>query len=217
MSSLFFYAILILIFVAIGWLFLYQRQQAKKSQINVKREPMIDFNAPCSVVASEVVQQTSTITDKPPAYDPDIIVLQIQAFPGKPYMGYELLQTLLSVDFNFGDMNIFHRYEGKDGKGNVLFSIAAATPDGTFTIDDMGSFKCSGLVMFMRLDAKQKLMMRFDLMLDVARQLIEELGGEIYDDLYQPINAAVIRRLREKICSVETSNLYVADLLDNLD
>jgi cell division protein ZipA len=207
MSSLFFYAILVFVLVAIGWLFLYQRKQAKKLPIGIKREPIIAFNEPCSIA----------LADKQPAYNADIIVLQIQAFPGKPYMGYELLQTLLSVGLDFGDMNIFHRYEGKVGKGNALFSVAAATLDGSFAIDDMGSFKCAGLVMFMKLDAKQKLMMRFDLMLDVARQLIEELGGDIYDDLYQPINAAVIRRLREKICTVETSSLYVADLLDNLD
>ncbi|MEI8055514.1 MAG: cell division protein ZipA C-terminal FtsZ-binding domain-containing protein [bacterium] len=217
MSSLFFYVILLFVFAAISWLFLYQRKQAKKRPVNIKREPIVDFNAPCSIIASEAVQQTPAIADKQPAYNSDIVVLQIQSFPGKPYMGYELLQTLLSVGLDFGDMSIFHRHEGKGGKGNVLFSVAAATPDGSFAIDDMGSFKCAGLVMFMKLDAKQKLMMRFDLMLDVARQLTEELGGDIYDDLYQPISAAVIRRLREKICTVETSSLYVADLLDNLD
>ncbi len=212
MSSVFFYIILILIFAAIGGLFWYKDIRTKKRQTNTKREPVIDFNLPCSIVACD-----TSDTPKQPAYDPNIIVLQIQAFPGKPYMGYELLQTLSSVGLYFGNMNIFHYYEDKNGMGNVLFSIAAATPNGSFAIDDMGAFKCPGLVVYMKLDAKQKLMMRFDLMLDIARQLIEELGGEIFDDLYQPINAAVIRRLREKICTVETSNLYAADLLDNLD
>ena len=69
----------------------------------------------------------------------------------------------------------------------------------------------------MHLDPKRKLMASFDLMLDTARQLVEELGGEIYDDLQQPISVDVIKRLREKICTVETSNLYATDLLDGLD
>ncbi len=206
-----------LVLAAIGWLFLYQRKCIKKRATNIKREPIIDFNLPCSVVSDESAEQQDPAVANKPAYDPNIIVLQIQAFPDKPYMGYELLQTLLSVGLRFGEMNIFHRYESEEGGGSVWFSIAAATPEGSFTIDDMGAFQCVGLVMFMRLDSKQKLMARFDLMLDVARQLVEELGGEICDDLHQPINAAVIRRLREKICTVETSNLYVADLLDNLD
>jgi cell division protein ZipA len=214
MSSLLFYVIVALILIAVAWLFFYQHKQAKKIT-TPKREPVIDFSA-----------SSSSPTDfcdnaaKPAAYNPDIIVLQIQSFPGKPYMGYELLQTLLSMELHFGEMNIFHRYDknhDKNGKSNILFSVAAATAEGTFPIDDMGDFKCIGLVLYMDLKYKLKLMMRFDLMLDVARQLIEELGGEIYDDLCQPINAAVIRRMREKICAVETKNLYVADLLDNLD
>lgn len=151
-------------------------------------------------------------------YDPKLIVLQVNAFPGKPYMGYELHQALLAAGLRLGEKNIFHRYENEGrGEGKVLFSLAAATPDGSFAIEDMGAFKCNGLLVFMHLDAKQQLMTSFDLMLDTARQLAEELGGEIYDDLRHLINADVIKRIREKICTVETGNLYVSDLLDNLD
>ena len=131
-------------------------------------------------------------------------------------MGYELHQALLSAGLRFGDMNIFHRYDENDDE-KALFGLAAATPDGSFAVEDMGSFQCNGLLLFMRLNPKQKLMKSFDLMLDVARQLAEELGGEIYDDMHQVINVDVIKRMREKICGVETSNLYVSDLLDNLD
>jgi cell division protein ZipA len=216
MSSLFFYLIFILVIIAISWLFFYQRKHAKKRLANIKREPMIDFNS-ISPVVSISDKQSESAGRKKSAYDPSVIVLQIQAFPGKPYMGYELLQTLLSLEMRFGEMNIFHRHESEYGKDTVLFSIAAATPEGTFPIDNMGSFKCPGLVVFMKFATRQKLMRRFDLMLDVARQLVEELGGEIYDDLYQPINVAAIKRLREKICAVETNNHYTADLFDNLD
>lgn len=136
----------------------------------------------------------------------DIILLQIKALADRPYVSYELLQALTSAGLNFGKMDIFH--------GNN-FSVAAATIEGSFPIDSMGSFRCLGLMVFMKLKPKKKLMMTFDLMLDTARQLAEELGGEIYDDLNQPINATTIKRLREKIYTIEANNLYAADLLNN--
>lgn len=215
MLSIFFYLILLLLFVAIVWLFLYQRKQKTKHTANSRQEPV--FN--CSAVSEDSVQveQQKSVCMQESEYASNIIVLQIKAFATKPYMGYELLQALQSVGLHFGEKNIFYRYEKEGKEGKILFSVAAATSDGAFTLDNMGAFKCLGLVVFMKLRPKQKLMQRFDLMLDVARQLAEELGGDICDDLYQPINAAVIKRLREKICTIETSNLYVADLLDHLD
>lgn len=203
--------------MAVVFLFRYQRRQKNKSQIK-KQPPIISFNPPDLAVGEQLdakKQQPLDLEMQSP-YDPNIVILHVNAFSGKPYMGYELLQALLSTDLRFGTMNIFHRYaDGDDSK--VLFSVAAATPQGSFSIEDMGSFECNGLLLFMRLDPKQKLMTSFDLMLDTARQLTEELGGEIYDDLHQIINVDVLKRLREKICMVETNNLYASDLLDNLD
>lgn len=216
MLSLLFYLIIILVIVAIMFLFYYQRRQKKRLQSR-KLEPLINFNPPDFAKANkleESEQSLDSIETSP--YDPNLVVLHVNAFSGKPYMGYELHQALLSANLRFGEMGIFHRYaDGADSK--PLFSLAAATPSGSFAIEDMGSFKCNGLLLFMRLDPKQKLMTSFDLMLDTARQLTEELGGEIYDDLHQVINVEVLKRLREKICMVETNNLYVSDLLDNLD
>lgn len=126
--------------------------------------------------------------------DMDIIMLQIKALANRPYAGYELLQALTSSGLNFGKMNIFH---------GDNFSVAAATTEGSFPVDNIGSFKCLGLMVFMKLNPKKKLMMTFELMLDTARQLAEELGGEIFNDLNQPINAATIKKLREKIYFIE--------------
>lgn len=126
----------------------------------------------------------------------DIIMLQIKALANRPYVGYELLQALTSAGLTFGKMDIFH--------GNN-FSVAAATKEGSFPVDSMGSFKCLGLMVFMKLDPKKKLMVTFDLMLDTARQLAEELGGEIYDNLNQPINAGIIKIIHEKIYVIEAN------------
>ena len=149
-------------------------------------------------------------------FDNNIVVLRIIAFPGKPYMGYELHQALLDVEMRLGDRNLFHRY-AKVGSDKILFSVAAATSTGEFFLENMGSFSCHGLLLFMKVIPRAKLMDSFDLMLDTARQLAEELGGEIVDDRMQPLNVEVIQRLRKKIYRVDTNNQYASDLLDNLD
>lgn len=150
------------------------------------------------VVLDSAEEEQTVILDKEVG-DPDnmdIVMLQIKALAGRPYVGYELLQALTSAGLTFGKMDIFH--------GNN-FSVAAATKEGSFPVDSMGSFKCLGLMVFMKLDPKKKLMVTFDLMLDTARQLTEELGGEIYDDLNQPINAGTIKTIREKIYVIEAN------------
>lgn len=216
MPSLLFYLLIILILVTTISLFFYQRRS--KNLHNRKTEPLINFNLPDfnKDETAKVAATTLLDSSQQSPYDPNLIVLQINSFPARPYMGYELHQALLACNLRFGAMNIFHRHSDND-KRQVLFSLAAATPSGTFNIEDMGGFKCKGLLLFMYLNGKRKLMASFDLMLDTARQLTEELGGEIYDDLQQLISVDVIKRLRERICEVETGNLYASDLLDNLD
>ena len=214
-----FYLLIILIVIAALFLFIYQRRQRKKPKFK-KRVPIVNLGSSKLLNRKKVDNSGSRDPEMDSSehspYDPNYIILQLNAFPGKPYMGYELHQALLSVGLRFGDKNIFHRYRDHY-ENKVLFSLAAATSRGSFNTEDIGSFRCNGLLLFMHLDPKRKLMKSFDLMLDTARQLTEELGGEIYDDLQGLINAESIKRMRERICVVETNNLYAADLLDNLD
>lgn len=223
MSSLLFYFIGAALFLgAIAFMFYYWCCQTRDLQVK-KDISQVSFNPTHFTAVDRLKEDTPLVAETPTVivnaqspYNSRLVVLQMSATPGKPYMGYELHQALLAAGLCFGEKNIFHCHE-HGSKGRVLFSLAAATPSGEFNIENMGAFKCYGLLLFMYLDAKQKLMANFDLMIDTARQLTEELGGEIYDDLHQPIGVDVIGRLRKKICSVETSNLYAADLLDNLD
>lgn len=211
-----FYILAGILVVAIGYIFFYKNKQ-KQLCLNAKQEPVIQLNIADSsliiprldgtdhfindiIVHDSMEEEQAVIIDKE-ANEPDnmdIVMLQIKALADRPYVGYELLQALTSAGLNFGKMNIFH---GND------FSVAAATIEGSFPIDSMGSFKCLGLMIFMKLDPNKKLMMTFDLMLDTAKQLAEELGGEIYSDLNQPINTDTIRGIREKIFTIEANIL----------
>lgn len=135
----------------------------------------------------------------------EYITLHVIAPREYPYSGYELLQALLANGLRYGDKNIFHRHETKTGRGQVLFSLASANKPGTFELTKMGNFTCPGLTLFMVLKREVDPMLAFDTLLETARQLTEDLGGEIWDERHQLLNMDKVAELRAKIRRFEES------------
>lgn len=142
----------------------------------------------------------------------DLISLMLMASPEKPFVGYELLQALLSAGLRFGKMNIFHRFEQFNVKGGIMFSLASAIKPGIFEMAKMGAFSSSALVLFMRLSVQKDSLAAFDMMLQTARQLIEDLGGEICDMQRENLSEEKIAEIRAIITEYEktkgTSELF---------
>jgi cell division protein ZipA len=132
-------------------------------------------------------------------------ILLLRAPPGRPFSGYELLQSLLTCGLRFGENNIFHRYEQNPEGPVILFSVAAATPTGELKPADMGDFNCPGLSLFITLNHHIYPSVNFELMLDTARQLMEDLGGTLLDVRQSLLTADKIQQIREKIKLFETS------------
>lgn len=143
----------------------------------------------------------------------EIIFLVLNAKANKPYVGYELLQSLLASGLRYGAMNIFHRHEDQNGNGKILFSLASSQEPGTFEIGKMGAFSGQGLMMFLRLSTNKDLMSAFDIMLETAKQLIEDLDGEILDDERKILSPEKIEKIRKKIQEFEQKQL-TGDLFD---
>jgi cell division protein ZipA len=141
----------------------------------------------------------------------DLIIMGLVSKPEHPYTGYELLQALLSSGLRYGKMNIFHRYEDANGRGNILFSLASAKEPGTFELSKMGGFSTSGLTLFMRISAVKDPLVAFEIMQDTALQLIEDLDGEICDEKRQPITEEKIIQWREHV-QVAGQRQYSTDL-----
>ncbi len=157
--------------------------EASKTQLEVK-EPAIP---------------AAKTNAKPTEY----LVLHVMAPLDYTYNGYELLQSLLANGLRYGEMNIFHRHETKTGRGSILFSLASVNKPGTFELPKMGSFSCPGLTLFMPLKASPDPMIAFDSMLETAKQLVEDLGGEIWDENRQVLNMDKITHMRTKIRQFE--------------
>jgi len=119
----------------------------------------------------EQPQQPSSQTNS------EVIVIHVMPKNNKPFMGYELLQSLLALGFRFGDMSIFHRHEQISGQGKVLFSLAQATEPGTFDIDKISDCRCEGLTIFMQLIGPEHNLNALNLMISAAKQLAQDFDG----------------------------------------
>lgn len=129
----------------------------------------------------------------------DIIVINIMAEPAKQFVGYDLLQALLSSGMRFGKMNIFHRHEQNNGKGKVLFSLASVTKPGTFDIHRMGAVSCKGLSVFMRLSEHDEPLKVYDLLIKTVYMLAEDLGGVLLAADHSSLTQETVNEMRQWI------------------
>ncbi|MBS0350544.1 MAG: cell division protein ZipA [Proteobacteria bacterium] len=191
----------ILLILAIG-LFLWGRRNKPKEII--REDPNV-------ILGLESVQKTEIIVPTPkPVEKPKPTIRQllfVRAASGKPFAGYELLQSLLSNGLKFGESNIFHRFDTSCDNNTPLFSVAAATQSGELNPADMGQFNFFGLSLFITLNLHVYPSVNFELMLDAARQLAEDLGGVVLDENQKILTTEKLQQIREKIKHYETSQM----------
>ena len=137
------------------------------------------------------------IPEKRKSNPQQFLVLFLIAPPRRPFAGYELLQALQSAGLEFGEMNIFHRYS--ENENAVLFSVASAVEPGIFDLANIGGFFCPGLSLFMPLENNIDMSEAFELMLETAEQLAEDLDANICDSDHVPLTTEKLAEYRDKI------------------
>ncbi len=133
------------------------------------------------------------------------IIIHMMAPQGKPFVGYELLQSLLAAGLRYGEDHFFHRHEQRSGKGPILFNLASAKAPGTFELAKMGDFSCVGLSFFMILDDRLDNVVALETMIDTANQLLENLGGALWDEHYKPLTMDKMTEYRMKVRQYQES------------
>lgn len=118
------------------------------------------------------------------------------------FAGYELLQTLLACGLRYGDDGFFHRHQHSSGQGPVLFSVAAASSEGTFDLQNIGSMSMKGLCLFIELSGNVSIdHERLEIFIYTAKQLAEELHANLLDERQKPATAETFAQF-EKIVAM---------------
>ncbi|GGI88734.1 cell division protein ZipA C-terminal FtsZ-binding domain-containing protein [Legionella impletisoli] len=198
------------VFMAIGQMMRARHKHAQEK----KRQPAIgpeyvheqdDIIAVRKISSQEIQdkprtpQPKITSSKKPnkPVIEPNAesLMFFLLAKENRQLAGYELLQTILAAGLRFGEGHLFHRHQQPNGQGPVLCSLAAATATGVFDLQNIGAFSVRGLCLFMQASGNATIdQERFEIMLDTAKQLSEDLNTLLLDDEQRPLNDERLQR-----------------------
>ncbi|BEJ50420.1 cell division protein ZipA [Aeromonas dhakensis] len=135
----------------------------------------------------------------------DVYVINLMARPGHDLQGATLISSLLALGFKFGEMDIFHRHEDLNGKGEVLFSMINMVKPGTFNPYRMEQFTTPGVSLFMQLPLRSNAAFAFEHMLQSADQLASDLDAMLTDVDRSPLSDETIARYRHELAAYEAS------------
>ncbi|WP_045498181.1 cell division protein ZipA [Vibrio hyugaensis] len=150
-------------------------------------EPEID-------VAPVVVEQPEEPKPEP---EMQVIVLNVHCAGDESFIGTKLFDSMQQNGLIYGEMNIFHRHVDLSGNGKVLFSVANMMQPGTLEHGDPAEFSTKGISFFMTLPCYGEADQNFNLMLRIAQQIADDMGGNVLDDqrnLMTPDRLASYRR-----------------------
>lgn len=174
-----------------------------------KEPPVLKPSKPVIKAIEEKAQQPAAQTEKPPvAPKPkppeDVIVISVMARESSGFPGAAMLEILLTNGLRYGHRNIFHRYTGEEREHDALFSVANAVKPGTFDLLNMESFHTPGITLFLPLPSPGgKAMDAFEAMLTTARQVAEQLNGDLRDDQRSALTGQSIEHCRQRIRDFE--------------
>ena len=184
--------------------------EAPRAQPRQVAEPVAERAPQIETRSERVAPVQAPVYDEPePVRAPvekiwqDVYVINLMARPGQELQGAALLASLQSLAFKFGEMDIFHRHEGLDGHGEVLFSMINMVKPGTFNPYRMEQFSTPGVSLFMQLPLRSNVAFAFEHMLQAADQLASDLDAMLTDMERSPLSDETIARYRRELAAFE--------------
>ncbi len=160
--------------------------------------PETDLSSFEEVVLLKTSKPAETVETGAEGVANDIIALSVMARQPGVFLGKKLLDVFVEAQLEFGEMDIFHRYDAREDR-EPIFSVASAVEPGIFDLNKMDTMVTPGLMLFFSLTTPNQSIAAFELMLRIARQLAQRLDGELRDDRRRLLNAQSIENYREKV------------------
>ena len=135
----------------------------------------------------------------------EVLVISVISRDPAGFKGPALLQNILESGLRFGEMDIFHRHEDLNGKGEVLFSMINMVKPGTFNPYRMEQFNTPGVSLFMQLPLRSNAAFAFEHMLQAADQLASDLDAMLTDMDRSPLSDETIARYRHELAAYEAN------------
>lgn len=151
------------------------------------------------VAGVEAESQPVTEEDVPVAEEAFVVQLAVLPKEGAAFGGAALLSALTELNLEFGDMDIFHCFERRDGKEIQQFHVANIVEPGTFPMGSMADFESTGLVLFFQTSQSINPIDTFEIMLDAARTLSQKFDAALVDDQRDELSLSKIETIKTKL------------------
>lgn len=146
--------------------------------------------------------------EAPAATEPaEVLILYVLLPEHAQMQGPDLLSSLLTLGFKYGEMDIFHRHQDSAGSGPVLFSLANMFNPGTFDLENIDKLSTRGVSLFMTLPGPGEPLGNFNLMHNAAKKLAEEFGGQVLDGQRSVLTVQTVRHYVDKIREFQRQQL----------
>ena len=171
--------------------------------IDTVDEPEFDDNSPVldqHLLAPVDEAQNGPLINAKDNINITILPHQYRDRPSTMIQGRDLLALIDKYGLRFGAMNMFHRYEQKDGTGMLWFSMMGITDNGIAPFDphSVAMDSCNGIVVFLSLPHPQALR-SFDSMMSIAYMMANDLDAMILDESNESITAEYKQQLRNQV------------------
>lgn len=150
---------------------------------------------------SKSVEAKKTLEDLP---DPaEVLVITVVGKDKKNLHGGKLHAIVEACGMEFGDMSIFHRFEGKGHATPVQFSMANAVNPGIFDVQNMDSLQTPAVSFFMSMREPKDPMTAYECMLATAETVAKHLDGDLLDEDRSVMREQTKEHYRQRIRDFE--------------
>src|SRR5579859_6447773 len=191
------------VIIAAIWLFSKQRKpsepEAPRAAPTLGDEPFPEDDFPSKTVPGASAK-TAPVREQGEQL---ILALHVMPRESGEFAGPELAAAFEACNLKFGRYKVYHRREGTGTEALSVFSVANMVEPGSFDPATLPDAVFPGLTLFMVLPGPRGGVAAYADMLATARQLAQQLGGEVLDQGRSTLTRQTARHIRERIIQFE--------------
>ncbi len=174
--------------------------------IETAQEPAFEDNSPLldqHLLATADANQNSPLNHA----ELNVNITLIPHNPTDTIEGTTVLSIVEQYGLRYGAMNMFHRYENKDGTGILWFSMMGITEEGItpFDLNDLPTAQLNGFIMFLSLP-HPKALQGFDSMMSIVGLIANQLDMRVLDENNDILTRERKQQLRTQVQEYQLSH-----------
>jgi len=136
--------------------------------------------------------------------DPELaLAIFVVAPKGSKLSGRSVRALAEACGMEFGQQNLFHRFEDETARSPIQFSMSDAVNSGQFSLETLDEYETPAVSLFMSLAESRDPMYAFECMLATAETLAKNLQAELLDSERSVLRSQTKEHLRERVSAFQ--------------